>query len=475
MDETMELLKSGRHRTLLLSGAVISGLVSMTSAAAETFEPYLVPPPEGRLVEPPEYNYRWGLPEPVETITVSSNLTAETASGKSLAAGESLSKLVNELGTVYRGKSIKIIIDAGSYELDSPIRPESGHWISGQIETILTASGPMNAMIHVKGKDRVTVSDLTLIGKGIGEGSTSGILVNDGSTRVLVARVQVAKTGGIGILFSGADTRTNVVRNCLVRETGKSGIGFMGAGYASVRDNQIIRTTNHGIIFAAGGACSEVIGNTVQDAGIYNGEFSHGIAFDSHGHLHQGHSNLIKNNRIINARCAGIEIADGQDQMSIIGNTIDNSGREASMRPDQYGIYFGGSLSQSYECLIQGNTVKKTYNIGIRIDAPHPEQAVPILDADGELTNPFGPTSHVEIIDNTVKDSNHYGIELGYVRNIFVSGNTIGGSGKADIHIAGKAGTLHQYPARDVVLQSNILQSARKTITNLVKNLTEVQ
>jgi len=95
MDETMELLKSGGHRTLLLSGAMILGVMPMTSEATETFEPYLVPPPEGRLVEPPEYNYRWGLPEPVETITVSSNLTAETASGKSLAAGESLSKLVN--------------------------------------------------------------------------------------------------------------------------------------------------------------------------------------------------------------------------------------------------------------------------------------------------------------------------------------------------------------------------------------------
>ena len=448
-------------------------LLPLAPDATELFKPYLVPKPYVRLAIQPEYNYGWELPAPVETVTISSNLTAVTASGERLVTSESLSPLINKLSASYRGKPVKFIIAAGSYQLDAPIMPESGHYISGQTGTVLTAINPMLAMIHIKSKDKVVVSSLTLMGRGRGEDNTCGILLDGGSSRVLISEVQLAQLGGFGVVFSGEKTRTNIVRNCIVQDVGKSGIGFMEAGYASVRDNQISRTTDHGIIFADGGSCSEVIGNTVQDAGIYNGKFAHGVAFDSHGWLHKGHSNLIKNNRIINSLCAGIEVADGQDQMAIIHNYIEQSGRKESSRPDQYGIYFGGALSQGYECLIRGNAVKTSYDIGIRIDAPDPERAMPIRNADGKVVNPFGPTSHVEIIDNTVADSFYYGIEIGYAKNVLVSGNTISGSGRADIHILGKAGTLRNYPASDVVLLRNNLNSAIKTITNHVENLTE--
>ena len=409
----------------------------------------------------PEFNYQWQQPEPTETVRISTGvkLHAVSDSGNKWADEASLAILFRKITEHYKHTPTHVIIEAGSYGLAAPLRPERDHTISGEDDTLLFAEKEMGAMILVSEKKSVTIRNLRLMGKGRAGNETSGVVVKEGSTYTQIINVTIRNTGGHGILVHGSDAHHTIVKNCSVTDVGQSGISFANSSEASVRDNHVTRTTNHGIIFANGGSRNEVIGNTVRDASIYMGEFGHGIAFDSHGWIHKGQDNLIKNNRVIRSRCGGIEIADGQDRMTIIDNVIEHSGREDSRRPDQYGIYFGGALCQSYQCLIQGNTVRGSYHAGIRIDAPHPERAKPILDANDKVVNPLGPTENVQIIDNNISDSAHYGIQIGFVQNVHITENEVRDSGKADIWIGGKKGKLTTYPATQVRLRNNSLHS----------------
>jgi hypothetical protein len=444
--------------------------------AGESFKPYVVSYRQGRLKAPFSYqvsiksNINKGVlgrrRREIHLSATEKSFSAKSKAGRMLLSGKSMAKLFNQLAKENDGKSIEFVFKPGVYLLDQPLKPQRNQLLRGEGSVTLKPALTLPAAIVLDGVESVFISNFTIVGGGVDKCDTNGILSVKDSSRVSVSKVTVREVGACGILCKGSKSKYFLIEKCHIQSTGRAGIAmFDGVSHALITKNTVERTTTHGIIFANGGSFSEVSENTIKDTGLLpGGDFAHGVAFDSHGNLNKGEKNLIINNKILNARTGGIEIADGQNHMYIIGNYIEGSGRKNQKREDQYGIYFGGALSQGYHCLIKGNTIKNSCWNSIRIAAPNverPNKKSPLPK------DKYGPTMHVNIIDNIISGSMRYGIELNWCRDVYIKGNRIETSKLADIGVIGKRGKNIDMPSSRIQLKDNILKSKTKLVKDL--------
>lgn len=445
--------------------------------AEESFSPYAISYEQGRLKAPPPYqsSIRLNLKKAKNCREIyfsrkDDTFSARLKSGKIIRSGSSIGALFNRLAKEHEETAIEFFFKPGVYHLDQPLKPGKNHVIQGASGVTFKPALNLTAAIVIDGKEGIFLSNFTIEGGGIGNCETAGILAVNNSSYISISKVRVADVGGCGILFKGSKSQFFLIEECEIRNTGRAGIAmFDGVRHSLITKNTVENTTTHGIIFANGGSFSEVSENYIKGAGIHpGGGFAHGVAFDAHGHLHKGEQNLIMNNKILNSRTGGIEVADGQDHMYIIGNYIEGSGREHQKREDQYGIYFGGALSQGYHCLIRGNTIKNSCWDGIRIASPNIERPHNKSPLPKEK---YGPTTHVDIIDNIVSGSMRYGIELNWCRDVYVKGNRIDTSKVADMGIIGKRGKTINMPSADIYLKDNFFNSETKFVSDLFESL----
>jgi parallel beta-helix repeat protein len=120
---------------------------------------------------------------------------------------------------------------------------------------------------------------------------------------------------------------------------------------------------------------------------------------------------------------AGIEVADWQNDCTIRNNQV------VGTHLGSYGIYFGGGLAPSTNCLILNNVVDGADGNGIMVDSP----------GIGEK----GITSGAIIQGNTVRNSNENGILIGLAAGVVVSGNTCENNSRRStvgdgIHVQGR-------------------------------------
>ena len=265
---------------------------------------------------------------------------------------------------------------------------------------------------------------------------------------VTLSNVAVNNIANNGILFSGKDCVNNKVVGCKVTNIiGGAGIAFYNtAGTASVENNFVYRTRHHCIIVSRGGSNYIIKNNTVYQSGYYivpgSDDFAHGIALDGGGVV-RGGNHLVASNTVINSGLAGIEVADFQDNVVIELNFIDGTGTYKEQ--DDYGIYFGGGLTPSVNCIIRDNIIKNTNGYGIRTDAP---------------LNYNGRTENVQIVNNYIENAGTDGIRIGKVLNSVIVGNVIMNvSSKKNGH----SGILANY-ANDTMIKDNTIDDDRNEV-----------
>jgi parallel beta-helix repeat protein len=284
------------------------------------------------------------------------------------------------------------------------------------------------------------VSNLELVGAGTNiPGRGIYLLTNCKSN--LLTRLFVHDFDGDGILFGDPSSQYNmVIANCVSNCMGGSGIGFGNtAGDSIIESNLVYRTRFHGIIISTGGSRCLVAYNTVIEAGRYinlaSNDFAHGIAADGGGGAVRGTGNVILGNVTSNSAMAGIEVADWQNDCTIVQNQVFGTGN------GYYGIYFGGGLAPSTNCNITSNTVQNADGNGIMIDSPG--------------SGAKGVSSSVTIRGNTVRDSNNDGILIGLAMDVVVIGNTCQDNARSNpagdgIHVQGEA-----QPSQHIVVFAN--------------------
>jgi parallel beta-helix repeat protein len=276
------------------------------------------------------------------------------------------------------------------------------------------------------------ISNLELAGSGTNVPANGIYLVTNCKSNQLT-NLYVHDFDGNGILLGTSNTQYNViVGNCVSNCMGGAGIGLgYTAGDSIIESNRVYRTRFHGIIVSTGGSRCLIGYNTIVDAGYYidiaSNDFAHGIGVDGGGGAVNGSGNVIIGNIISNSAMAGIEVADWQNNCTIVQNQIFGTGNY------YYGIYFGGGLAPSTNVTIISNYVQNAVGNGIQIDSP------------GNGQN--GISSDAVIRGNTVRNSNNDGIHVGLAANVFVTGNTCqnngrypfsGGDGGDGIHVEGR-------------------------------------
>jgi len=83
----------------------------------------------------------------------------------------------------------------------------------------------------------------------------------------------------------------------------------------------------------------------------------------------------------------------------------------------------------------------------------------------------YGPTTHVNIVDNIISGSIRYGIELNWCKDVTIAGNQISESKVADIGIMGRESGSVAMPSMQVRLRSNQLRSAQGVVTGLIEDV----
>jgi parallel beta-helix repeat protein len=320
-----------------------------------------------------------------------------------------------------------ITLSSGNYPMTATLNLKSHLSLTGLDNARLIQQGSGN-MIFGTAVTNCQITNLELAGAGtniVGRGIY--LLTNCKSNSL--TQLFVHDFDGDGILLGTYNTQFNVIiGNCVSNCMGGSGIALGStAGDSIIESNYVYRTRFHGIIISTGGSRCLVAGNTVIDAGYYinlaSNDFAHGIAADGGGGAVQGTGNVIIGNVISNSALAGIEVADWQNNCTIASNKVTQT------HNGMYGIYFGGGLATSTNCVITGNVVQNADGNGIMIDSPYNGQ--------------YGITSSVLISGNSVSNSNGHGILVGLATAVVMTGNTCvnnsaNNSGSDGIHVQGR-------------------------------------
>ena len=302
------------------------------------------------------------------------------------------------------GGDVTISITPGTYLMKRWVGLKSGVTIQGSRGSVLKLSYNGTMFVGI-GVSDVEIRDLEIDGNR-GNYSGQGINLYSGSTHNTILNNYIHDCNSHGINFSGSETKYNRASGNRIENCVGAGIGLhSSAGDTVISENYIYRTRWHGIILSTGGGNSHIVNNTIIESGYFmqSGDFAHGIACDGFGVVH-GRNNIISGNVIKNPGMAGIEIADYQDYCIISGNLIEGTGIQ-----DNYGIYFGGGLSPSYQASIVGNVVKGASGNGIKVDSK----------GQGEL----GQTPNVIIGNNVLSDNNDHGILVGIANGVVITGN----------------------------------------------------
>lgn len=337
--------------------------------------------------------------------------------------------LLNQLIGMAACQAITLL--PGDYPMTATLALKNGLSLTGLSGARLIQESPGN-LIFGTAVTNCQISNLELAGSGTNI-PANGIYLLTNCKSNSMTQLYIHDFDGNGILLSASNTQYNVmIGNCVSNCMGGAGIAlYSTAGDSMIESNNVYRTRFHGIIVSTGGSRCLIGYNTIVDAGYYidlaSNDFAHGIGVDGGGGAVRGTGNIIIGNVISNSAMAGIEVADWQNNCTIVQNQIFGTGNY------YYGIYFGGGLATSTNATIIGNLVQNSVGNGIQIDSP------------GNGQN--GISSDVMIRGNTVRNSNNDGIDIGLAANVVVTGNTCennglntfsGEDGGDGIHVEGR-------------------------------------
>ena len=372
---------------------------------------------------------------------------AKDPEGTILYEGDDVGAAVNSAIAVLEGNGGTVLIGAGDYEVKSTIRMENNVTLWGIDRPKLQNVAASPVILLPAYTCYTTISNLIIDG-GSGAVTAAGIEAKNYTCYNTYTDVYVFNLEGDGISFRGAESKHNVLLRCKVTDAKTAGIAFYEtAGNSLVQDCYVLRTRFHAIIVSTGGSNMRIIDNTVVESGFYTDpeviQFCHGIALDGYGKVH-GHNNLVKGNMVKDAGMAGIEVCDYQNDAVVTGNVIDGTGTFRQL--DCYGIYFGGGLTESVNCIITNNTITNTHGPGIRVSAP--------------LDHPF--CENVLIANNDISNAGQDGVLIQRANHVVINHNRIQNSG---VVISGSNGISikgMEDMASDIIITDNIATDTRK-------------
>jgi hypothetical protein len=260
------------------------------------------------------------------------------------------------------------------------------------------------------------------------------------------AGIKLDSTTNAGALIQRCAIRNNVVSNVGAAAVAAvaEGIALYGATDCAAAGNAVVQTANHGIISTRGNK-NRLIGNHIVNAGQnFNNGFAHGIGVDGNGGSNANSDHVVGQNMILSSKHAGIEVADGVNNVTIHGNTVDTTGAFSGTGSDLSGIYYGGALALSSFATITGNTVLTAATHGIQIDSPSSSNRTGSVTVSGNVVNAcqnagilvtFG--TEINVNGNTVQGcslsgaSAYSGIQLTSTQNCMAVGNRSQGANHA--------------------------------------------
>src|SRR2546427_628540 len=171
------------------------------------------------------------------------------------------------------------------------------------------------------------------------------------------------------------------------------------ASNLTIDGNKAHNASGTGVLVDAA-AASEMIENvTVRDLHVVR---TKGAGIKGHSTP----SGPANRRSLIQSCAAGIEVADGVDDVLIEGNTINGAGVGA-LAVNRYGIYVGGSLAASSKGSIRGNTVTRATANGIQAAGLGPSARASSLVLEGNLCYANGENGiYLRAVDNFVVEGN---------------------------------------------------------------------
>jgi len=311
----------------------------------------------------------------------------------------------------------------GVFEVDSPIIIDRNNlaFVGEGTSTVLKQKDGANLpqIILVSNAHDVIIQNLKIDGNRANNTSGHGIKIDGESYRGFINNIQVWSCY-TGILADYNAYLWNI-SNCHVEDCYETGIAVENREVpfwrtrVNIRGNKIVKTGHHGIL-VSGASDSIIAENICYDVGILRTDgYAHGIALDGDEGERPSYNNKVIGNFIYNTRMQGIEVADRQNWVEIIGNHIENV--------ELGGIYFGGGLATSYQAVISGNICRNCGGDGIVIGSPSKTDR----------------SAHVLISDNICFENKGHGIAVGWSSLVRVAGNICFNNDQDDI---GKSGIL---------------------------------
>ncbi len=208
-------------------------------------------------------------------------------------------------------------IEAGDYQIDTPLELPSGVQLSGAGRATvlrLSAQNREGVVLRASGKEHLSIEQLSLRGDRRGDTLSTGLLF-DAVGLSTVDRVYAAEFGGVGIWvrnhsfanqLRGNYTSRNGRAGTLIQDTDKS----RGGRFVPNQLNGCYsyNETGHGFEFDRA-ICQDIVGCVAYLAG------GHGI------YMHDGTSNLITGNRVFMSQGDGVRLQDNYE-MNVSANVV---------------------------------------------------------------------------------------------------------------------------------------------------------
>jgi hypothetical protein len=320
--------------------------------------------------------------------------------------------VTNDTAAIQAAVTASKAVDFGgaenNYLVNGTITLQSGQTLIGS--ATITQDATQAILFNADNRDNVTIRGLRMIGK------SEATFFNSPSSLAIAIRANNATD----LLVDGCRFE-NFYYTSLAVLTGGSRIHYInnfakGPGAAVLGVDINYRNCIGAVILGSGVIIS---GNDVYDT-------ASGII------LAQGSSNaIVANNTLhdfINEH--GLYVDTGVRNITIIGNTIRNTGADGDGLKVQHYTSFGVA---PYNITIIGNTIENTGNTGISAYNSVPTGS-PV----------YG--HNISIVGNTIRDVESIGINLRYYKNATISGNTIYTAGSEGVDITG---------CEDVILSNN--------------------
>jgi parallel beta-helix repeat protein len=303
----------------------------------------------------------------------------------------------------------RIFFKEGTFEVSSTITIDGRDNVelhsTGKSSLLKQKAGAnLPAIILVRNSHNILLRDLSIDGNRTNNTSGAGIRVEGRCARGRIQNVWVY-SAYTGIVLATDGIHLWNIEDCHVEDCYESGIAVVNREVAvsaarhTIANNYVVRTGHHGIVLSGVSDCI-VVGNHLYDVGVLRTDgYAHGIGLDGNAGSNPSFNNKVIGNWIYNTRMQGIEVADRQDWVEVIGNHIDVVGG--------VGIYFGGGIAPSFQAVIMGNICRYCGEDGIQINSP-------------SITN---RTSNVVIEGNISFENRGHGIFVGWSSRVKVVNN----------------------------------------------------